>query len=55
MLSVEELAQDQGTAAMLELTRRLVEEPWGFLVLHGKYGNAKTRILQAVVNEFRER
>ena len=53
-LSVEELVQRQDTAAMLELARRFVEEPRGFLVLHGKYGNAKTLILQAVVNEFRE-
>jgi hypothetical protein len=54
-LSVEELVQRQDTAAMLELARRFVEEPRGFLILHGRYGNAKTLIVQAVVNEFRER
>lgn len=54
-LPVEELIERQDTAAMLELARRFVEQPWGFLTLHGAYGNAKTMILQAVVNEFRER
>lgn len=54
-LPVEELVQRQDTASMLELARRFVEDPWGFLVLHGEYGNAKTLILQTVVNEFRAR
>jgi hypothetical protein len=54
-LSVDQLVRRQDTVAMLELARRFVEEPWGFMVLHGRYGNAKTLILQAVVNEFGER
>ena len=53
-LPVEALIERQDTVAMLELARRFVEQPWGFLTLHGKYGNAKTLILQTVVNEFRE-
>ncbi|MCP4538830.1 MAG: AAA family ATPase [Chloroflexi bacterium] len=53
-LPVEALIERQATVAMLELARRFVEQPWGFLTLHGTYGNAKTLILQAVVNEFRE-
>ena len=43
------------TSKMVALARRFVEEPWGFLTLWGGYGNGKTLILQAVVNEFRER
>jgi DNA replication protein DnaC len=54
-LPVETLVARQDTVAMLELARRFVRQPWGFLTLHGTYGNAKTLILQAVVNEFRER
>ncbi|MCP4540735.1 MAG: AAA family ATPase [Chloroflexi bacterium] len=54
-LPVEALIKRQDTVAMLELALRFVEQPWGFLTLHGTYGNAKTLILQAVVNEFRER
>jgi len=40
---------------MLELAYRFVELPWGFLTLHGEYGNAKTSVLWASINEFRER
>jgi len=54
-LPVEGLVAQQNTTAMLELARRFVERPWGFLTLHGEYGNAKTLVLQAVINEFRER
>jgi len=54
-LSLEELVAQHNTAAMLEVARRFVESPWGFLTLWGPYGNAKSLILQAVVNEFRER
>lgn len=43
------------TARMTELAREFVNEPWGFLTLWGGYGNGKTLILQAVVNEFRKR
>ncbi len=43
------------TAEMADLARKFVNEPWGFLTLWGGYGNGKTLILQAVVNEFRER
>ncbi|MCP4540407.1 MAG: AAA family ATPase [Chloroflexi bacterium] len=53
-LPMETLIARQDTVAMLELAHRFVEQPWGFLTLHGTYGNAKTLILQAVVNEFRE-
>lgn len=53
-LPAEELVERQDTVAMLELAHRFIEQPWGFLTLHGPYGNAKTLILQAVVNEFRE-
>lgn len=53
-LSLEKLIARHDTAAMLEVARRFVREPWGFLTLWGSYGNAKTLILQAVVNEFRE-
>jgi len=43
------------TARMTELARKFVEEPWGFFTLWGGYGNGKTLILQAVINEFRKR
>jgi len=40
---------------MLELARQFVEEPFGFLTIHGSYGNGKTCVLQAIINEFRLR
>jgi DNA replication protein DnaC len=43
------------TAKMTELAHKFVAEPWGFFTLWGGYGNGKTLILQAVVNEFRKR
>jgi DNA replication protein DnaC len=43
------------TAEMADLARKFVNEPWGFFTLWGGSGNGKTLILQAVVNEFRER
>lgn len=40
-----------GTAAMLSAARSFLEKPAGMLTLWGGVGNAKTLILQAVVNE----
>lgn len=47
--------RDAGTRGMVEIARRFVEEPFGFLTLWGGYGNGKTLVLQAIINEFRER
>ncbi len=52
---LEDVAPWGDTARMTELARKFVAEPWGFFTLWGGYGNGKTLILQAVVNEFRER
>lgn len=41
-----------GTAQMLAAARSFLEAPAGMLTLWGGVGNAKTLILQAVVNEF---
>ena len=43
----------KGTAEMLNLARAFVTEPRGMLTIWGRYGNGKTLILQAIVNEFR--
>lgn len=42
-----------GTAEMLKLARAFVGEPRGIFIVWGGYGNGKTLILQAIVNEFR--
>lgn len=42
-----------GTAEMLKLARAFVNEPRGIFIVWGGYGNGKTLILQAIVNEFR--
>jgi len=48
------VARGEGdTAEMLKLARAFVAEPWGLVVFWGGYGNGKTLILQAIVNEFR--
>lgn len=41
------------TALMLDMAREFCRSPWGMWTLWGYYGNAKTLILQAVVNHFR--
>lgn len=43
----------ENTAGMLKLAQAFVSEPWGMLTIWGGYGNGKTLILQAIVNEFR--
>lgn len=40
-----------GTVAMVDAARRFVAEPFGFLTVHGKPGNAKSVTLAGVVNE----
>ena len=52
---LDDVALVGDTARMTELARKFVAEPWGFFTLWGGYGNGKTLILQAVVNEFREK
>lgn len=44
---------EDDTAGMLKLARAFVDDPWGILAVWGGYGNGKTLILQAIVNEFR--
>lgn len=41
------------TAEMLDLARAFVRNPWGMFTIWGGYGNGKTLILEAIVNEFR--
>ena len=52
---LDDVAMVGDTARMTKLARKFVAEPWGFLTLWGGYGNGKTLILQAIVNEFRQR
>lgn len=54
-LPMMNVVRRRDTAGMLEVCRRFVEEPWGFLTIWGPYGNAKTHAAQAIVNEFRVR
>ena len=42
------------TALMLAMAARFIANPWGMWTIWGTYGNAKTMVLQAIVNEFRE-
>lgn len=42
-----------GTETMLAMAREFCREPWGVWTLWGSFGNAKTLILQAVVNHWR--
>ncbi len=51
---LDDVALVGDTAKMTKLAKKFVAEPWGFLTMWGGYGNGKTLILQAVVNEFRE-
>jgi len=48
-------ANGVGTAGMVSVARQFVADPRGILTLWGGYGNGKTLILQAIVNEFRTR
>ena len=45
----------KGTQRMVRLARAFVAEPFGFLTYWGGYGNGKTLVLQAIVNEMRDR
>ena len=45
----------QGAARMLEAARGFIEKQSGFLTIHGPYGNGKSTILKAIVNECIER
>ena len=41
------------TALMVRMARQFLNEPWGIWSIWGSYGNAKTMVLQALVNHFR--
>ncbi len=41
-----------GTAAMVSAAREFIDSPMGILTIHGSSGNAKTDVLQGVVNAF---
>lgn len=43
------------TARMLAMANEFCLAPWGVWTLWGSYGNAKSMILQAIVNHFRHR
>ncbi len=43
------------TAHMLAMAREFCRQPWGMWIVWGGYGNAKTLVLQAVVNHFRQK
>lgn len=49
------LVRQRATPLLLERARRFVARPWGFFTVWGGYGNGKTLVLQAVVNELRAR
>jgi DNA replication protein DnaC len=54
-LRLSDLSAYGATGQMVALAQRFVEKPWGFLTLWGGYGNGKTLVLQAIINEFRLR
>lgn len=55
-LSLDDVAVNgPDTAHMVRMARAFAREPWGIWTLWGSYGNAKTLVLQALVNEFRRR
>lgn len=49
------VAAGPGTAAMLDAARAFIAKPAGILTVWGKCGNAKTTVLQAIVNECLDR
>ena len=51
---LDDIALVGDTAKMTKQARKFVQEPWGFFTLWGGYGNGKTLVLQAIVNEFRQ-
>lgn len=51
--NVVERAEGGDTREMLKLARAFVTNPRGMLTVWGGYGNGKTLILQAIINEFR--
>jgi DNA replication protein DnaC len=55
LASVIPRSNGSATAEMLDLATRFVRDPWGFFTVWGSYGNGKTLVLQAVVNEMRQR
>lgn len=54
-VTLDHVAMVGDTAQMVKVARQFVDEPFGFLTLWGGYGNGKTLVLQAIVNEFRKR
>lgn len=48
------VARGECTPRLVARARRFVERPWGFFAVWGGYGNGKTLVLQAVLNELRE-
>lgn len=51
----EVIGRGEDTRRMLARAREFVRHPSGFLTLWGTWGNGKTLLLQAIVNELRER
>lgn len=55
-LTLENVIQRNGrTAGMVKLARKFIDAPFGFCTFWGGVGNGKTLVLQAIVNEMRER
>lgn len=44
------MANRPGTKATVDAAREFINKPYGFLSIHGGFGNGKTTILQAIVN-----
>ncbi len=54
-LTLDNVSERDAIADAMTEARRIVDDPYGFLTLWGGVGNGKTLILQAVVNELRQR
>lgn len=54
-LTLDQIIDRKDTARMADAAREFVADPFGFFTVYGGVGNGKTLILQATVNELREK
>jgi len=54
-LTLDKVIDRPDTARMARAAREFVDDPFGFLTVWGGVGNGKTLVLQATVNELREK
>lgn len=52
---VDVVAVGDGTKRMVQASKSFIENPVGYLTIHGTTGNAKTAVMHAIVNELIEK